>query len=1137
MGLTFKTRKTLIILCILSLWCFKDGHAGIGESEEELVFASPNEIRDSWKENMMNLAKQQEEAGNEVSNACKRGIMTCLWEDDNQMIQKAESEARARGTLRKDMSSKQHDAKGVGLPGLSRPKDLYEREELLMLAGPSVGGNNTNLGSGKAGALEAMAEEEGSQLTVEMVNYLESLEVMEGVSQGAVVKAEALPFENFTDVIERAERHAYHQYERRNYRFLKDPLDGQWQLATEFQEKNRSKIIPYNATHEQEFLEWFEKGGGVLSYVDFKRDSDGEPMAMIADENVGNHDIVLQVPMKLTIGRQTQRLVQTKRGLLKEHFDKIFQRNEEWGLACFLLYEQLKGMDSKWAPFIRQLRMRLLRKSVMEELQGTYAGELYRSWDVEATHLLSYLRDNSDGPCRHDFNGLCTDMLERSYLRWALWVVKRYAVPVRKLTTGKSFLTLVPFAHLVTHRQGAGGNMTLFLDNTIRLSVTDHPAGSAITYDKGNYSDAESLFRFHAVDLSSTNPHNEVHLALPGVSTDVDDLIHNVKRVKDWREMLRFPPSQIDLWMATNKLMIYGDQDDEEEQKVLQNLNNLFEGKPVQVSSEAEYLMLMGGAADETEAALILSGNEGALADYQATKDPMLYVAIDVENEGDPADRALDTLAYSLFQFQDSIVANSESESVQKVVNRTRDFYVHGVRPLRGFDEVDKMMKRMKQVLDLCGNSKTHVIKQANITDELFCAMRIHLVNESDLDAMCPAGPSPFNDGECNCLKKERAASVRDCDEYEIYFNTSLPISKPNEISAISALINSLEALQNGYSTSIDDDEAVLSLSTFRERNPMQAAAIHVRLKEKILVRDTLKGLQERLENIDDLPYQVEEMRRRQEERKEMEEKKKAENELMRKKALEPKMLVSVPVNIGEESHNITLYEGNEIEAVAKKFVQEHRLQANVVETLVSQLKTKIPQEQPIEMAFPILDPYGIKRAIAVYVGQNATNVTQEACIGFNISDEYDDEDCVALVERAERMHEKRMKRKVVLMMPVSLADGRSVQFQVREGDHHDLISFVSVRALVYKIDEGFVYGVANEIHKRLPPEVANIPVNVPGRTLQLSIRQGDNLEEAIIVFCELYDLPLENVPNLRQMALQKMNPDVAFVAKGKAQE
>jgi hypothetical protein len=47
-------------------------------------------------------------------------------------------------------------------------------------------------------------------------------------------------------------------------------------------------------------------------------------------------------------------------------------------------------------------------------------------------------------------------------------------VRVRKRTTGASFWALVPFVDLVRHRPGAGGNVTLELDNTISVSLTAH---------------------------------------------------------------------------------------------------------------------------------------------------------------------------------------------------------------------------------------------------------------------------------------------------------------------------------------------------------------------------------------------------------------------------------------------------------------------------------------------------------------------------------------------------------------------------------------------------------------------------------------------------------------------------------------
>eukprot|EP00639_Heterosigma_akashiwo_P016274 CAMPEP_0206385528 /NCGR_PEP_ID=MMETSP0294-20121207/15327_1 /ASSEMBLY_ACC=CAM_ASM_000327 /TAXON_ID=39354 /ORGANISM="Heterosigma akashiwo, Strain CCMP2393" /LENGTH=134 /DNA_ID=CAMNT_0053836253 /DNA_START=106 /DNA_END=507 /DNA_ORIENTATION=- len=67
--------------------------------DEELTFATPAEIKESSKENMVNFAERQKEQGNELSRACERGVFTCLWEEDNPLISKAEAEARARGQV------------------------------------------------------------------------------------------------------------------------------------------------------------------------------------------------------------------------------------------------------------------------------------------------------------------------------------------------------------------------------------------------------------------------------------------------------------------------------------------------------------------------------------------------------------------------------------------------------------------------------------------------------------------------------------------------------------------------------------------------------------------------------------------------------------------------------------------------------------------------------------------------------------------------------------------------------------------------------------------------------------------------------------------------------------------------------
>lgn len=55
-----------------------------------------------------------------------------------------------------------------------------------------------------------------------------------------------------------------------------------------------------------------------------------------------------------------------------------------------LLHEHFKdstGKGSKWGPFLRTLRVSALTKPIMNEIKGTYAGEMYRRWEEEAEDL------------------------------------------------------------------------------------------------------------------------------------------------------------------------------------------------------------------------------------------------------------------------------------------------------------------------------------------------------------------------------------------------------------------------------------------------------------------------------------------------------------------------------------------------------------------------------------------------------------------------------------------------------------------------------------------------------------------------------------------------------------------------------
>ena len=171
-------------------------------------------------------------------------------------------------------------------------------------------------------------------------------------------------------------------------------------------------------------------------------------------------------------------------------------------------------------------------------------------------------------------------------------------------------------------------------------------------------------------------------------------------------------------------------------------------GEPVQVSSKEEMLMLLGAARDPKQARKLLekeerpengdkdSEDEDQVIDLdevgEATDDEdededevqeeasqgQLYPAIEAADRNDIIPyMAKRKLAHAFFRFQDAIAADHKEESVIKVINATRDFFFHGVRPLRGIDSIDQMLHRKEKVLGMCGNVSDH---------KLFFDNRVH---------------------------------------------------------------------------------------------------------------------------------------------------------------------------------------------------------------------------------------------------------------------------------------------------------------------------------------------------------------------------------------------------------------------------
>lgn len=110
-----------------------------------------------------------------------------------------------------------------------------------------------------------------------------------------------------------------------------------------------------------------------------------------------------------------------------------------------------------------------------------------------------------------------------------------------------------------------------------------------------------------------------------------------------------------------------------------------------------------------------------------------LYAAPDPEDD-ERAQDAMNDLAKNVLQLQRSVAAGQVDNATLTVINKTKNFLQHGVMPWRGLDEIDQLLLRKLSVLKQCGNESMHRINSHNVSDELWCALRVHTVNQTDME-------------------------------------------------------------------------------------------------------------------------------------------------------------------------------------------------------------------------------------------------------------------------------------------------------------------------------------------------------------------------------------------------------------------
>jgi hypothetical protein len=504
----------------------------------------------------------------------------------------------------------------------------------------------------------------------------------------------------------------------------------------------------------------------------------------------------------------------------------------------------------------------------------------------------------------------------------------------------------------------------------------------------------------------------------------------------------------------------------------------------------------MGVARDNMQAALIAAGPKGE------RPPPQLYTAPD-PTEDPEADRAMQHLATLAIQAQNTHASgNTMLNATQVVLNQTRDFFVHGVLPMAGLDELDMFLLKKIGMLAHCGFENDMRISFNNITDQLMCAMRVHLMNESEIHVFCPKEARVWED---NCLNVE--------------FLNYTAISIPNELNVVHALRNSITGLLASYPTTIEEDRRLLTQveEGITEMGPIITSAVRLRYREKEILFSAIDVLQRHEESIHagNVTFQLamKALERLEMDRRDAEHKKFVE-EVKRLAAIKPE-LAFVEVNMGDSvpKANLTLVEGADIKQTVQAFCQKHGVRMDNAERLEKALRARVKHPEPLSLMIGAVTNTGERHILAIPEGANATVVTGVFCAKYdNAQDATDTPWCQGLIKRVESRLFGPFIRKILLVVPIDAPDSRKLQLVIREGEQHDLVQLVTDFFELYHIPADNVYPMAQEVNKRLPGAVLTIPVGLSAqRQVVARFALNDNVTNVVEAFTNYFELD-ENV-------------------------
>jgi hypothetical protein len=368
-------------------------------------------------------------------------------------------------------------------------------------------------------------------------------------------------------------------------------------------------------------------------------------------------------------------------------------------------------------------------------------------------------------------------------------------------------------------------------------------------------------------------------------------------------------------------------------------------------------------------------------------------------------------------------------------------------------------------------------------------------MNETEMNVFCPENVRFWED-QC----------------HSVAFMNFTAITESNELAVIDAFRKSISGLLSNYASTVEEDREILASQKY-EKSSISYNAVLYRLREKELLvatNDYFDQYEIAVKN-GSVYFQLEEKARERAiaDIREIEHNRFMEEIRERAKIRNSVATVAVDIGDGKTKVNLTLEEGRNLKDTVFLFCRTNNISESNVAVLEKALRSRIVNPAPLLLMLGVVISTGDRMILGIPENSNTTIEVNVFCARYNITST---DKCDEIQKRVNDRLNVSFLRNVILVIPIDAPDSRKLQMVIRQGEQHDLRQFVSDFFQLYHMSQEYVNGMVQEVSKRLPAPILQLPVALAGkRKVFMTLAESDNATAVVEGFCNFFELE-ENI-------------------------